>query len=185
MQSSDASDTKTATLLQRMRDWDPRALGEIHDRYYASLYRYALCRVGDDAAAQDIAAEVFLRLLDALHDGRAPRTSLGGWLFGVAAHLVGDYFRRIPRESVPLSETFISSTSPAVEVEERLQYRQLRAAMSRLTPEQHAVLTLRFGNGFSLEQTAQALGKSVNAIKALQFRATRVLRRALVEMENE
>jgi RNA polymerase sigma-70 factor (ECF subfamily) len=56
--------------------------------------------------------------------------------------------------------------------------------MRRLTPDQQNVLTLRFGNGFSLEQTAKIMGKSVNAVKVLQFRATASLRRVLGETGN-
>jgi len=185
MGSADISDTSQATLLQRARTGDPRVLGEIHDRYYPALYRYALFRLGDDAAAQDVAGEVFLRLLAALRIGRAPRTTLGGWLFGVAAHLVVDHFRRASRESTPLSETLVWHASPAIEVEKNIQHAQLRAAIRQLTLEQQAVLALRFGDGFSLEQTAEALGKSVNAVKALQFRATSALRRVLVESDHE
>lgn len=185
MRSAEISDTPQTALLKRVRTGDKHALGEIHDRYYPALYRYALFRLGDDAAAQDVAAEVFLRLLDAVQAGRPPRTTLGGWLFGVAAHLVADHFRRAPRESVPLSETLASHASPAVEAEQNLQHHELRTAIRQLTFEQQTVLALRFGNGFSLEQTAEAVGKSVNAVKALQFRATEALRRMLVEMEHE
>ena len=179
------SDTSQTALLKRVRKRDLRALGEIHDRYYPALYRYALFRLGDDAAAQDVASEVFLRLLDALRAGRPPQTSLGGWLFGVAAHLVVDHFRRAPRESVPLSEAMLSHASPTAEAENNILHRQLRAAIRQLTVEQQAVLALRFGDGCSLEQTAEALSKSVNAVKALQFRATEALRRVLVEIEHE
>ena len=51
--------------------------------------------------------------------------------------------------------------------------------MSALTEEQQNVLTLRFGNGFSLEETAAMLKKNVNAIKQLQFRALAALNRKL------
>jgi RNA polymerase sigma-70 factor (ECF subfamily) len=172
-----------AKLLTRARELDSRALGQIHDRYYPEIYRYALYRTGEPAAADDIAGEVFLRLLDALHAGRAPQTTLRGWLFGVAAHLVADYFRRAP--ALPLSEFLMSNASPALEVEERFRQSELHAAIRRLTPEQQSVLALRFGDGFSVEQTAEALGKSETAVKALQFRAVEALRRTLVEVENE
>lgn len=140
MGSADISDTSQATLLQRARTGDPRVLGETHDRDYPALYRYALFRLGDDAAAQDVASEVFLRLLDALRTGRPPQTSLGGWLFGVAAHLVVDHFRRAPRESAPLSETLVWHASPAIEVEKNLQHAQLRAAIRPLTRVQREML---------------------------------------------
>jgi RNA polymerase sigma-70 factor (ECF subfamily) len=171
-------------LLQQVRAGDVHALGEIHDLYYPKIYRYALVRLGDEAAAQDIAAEVFVRLLDTLHSKRGPHTTLTGWLFGVAAHLVVDHIRRTARESARLGEGMMGSDSTAHEAEQRLQFDEIRAAMRRLTPDQQNVLTLRFGNGFSLEQTAKIMGKSVNAVKVLQFRATASLRRVLGETGN-
>jgi RNA polymerase sigma-70 factor (ECF subfamily) len=174
-------DDETA-LITRAAALDARALAQIHDRYYPDLFRFALYRTGDDAAAEDIAAEVFLRLLDALHRGRPPSATLRGWLFGVAAHLVADHFRRRPAD--PLPETLPAAGSPALEAETNLRAAAVRAAMARLTPEQQSVLALRFADGASLEQTAQALGKSVNAVKQMQWRAVAALRRFL-DLEGE
>lgn len=166
-------------LLDRARQLDERALSEIHDQFYPAIYRYALYRTGRTEVADDIASEVFLRLLDALHAGRAPQTTLRGWLFGVASNLMADHFRRAPRESEPLNESFAAPGSPAAEVELRLREQQVRAALRQLTREQQEALALRFGDGYSVEETADIMGKSVNAVKALQFRALEALRRLL------
>lgn len=165
------------TLLAKARALEARALGQIHDQYYPELYRFALYRTGDPATAEDIAAEVFVRLLEALHAGRAPQTTLRGWLFGVAAHLVADHFRRRPVD--PLPDNLPDGTSLAAEAEDRLRRRAVHSALGRLSPEQQNVLALRFGQGASLEETASALGKSVNAVKQLQWRAVEALRRTL------
>jgi RNA polymerase sigma-70 factor (ECF subfamily) len=166
-----------AALLARARDLDGRALALIHDQYYPALYRFALYRLGETEAAADVAAEVFVRLLDALHAGRAPQTSLRGWLFGVAGHLVADHFRRKP--AAPLSDALPDGQSVTGEVEARLTRGAVQTELRRLTDEQQQVLALRFGDGFSVEETAATLGKSVTAVKALQFRAVEALRRAL------
>lgn len=168
-----------AELLTQAQQLEARALGQIHDQYYPELYRFALYRTDDPEAAQDIVSEVFVRLLDALHQKRPPQTTLRGWLFGVAAHLVADHFRRRP--TVALDEELIAHGSTSAEAEARLRKQSVRRALQRLTAEQQDVLGLRFGDGFSVEKTAEALGKSVTAVKALQFRATEALRRALAE----
>ncbi len=166
-----------ATLLARARDLDAQALAHIHDQFYPALYRFALYRTSDPELAADIAAEVFVRLLDALHGRRPPQTTLRGWLFGVAAHLVADHFRRKP--AAELSETLADAHSVPAEAEANLARGEVLAGMRRLTDEQQQVLALRFGDGFSVEETATTLGKSVNATKALQFRALEALRRVL------
>jgi RNA polymerase sigma-70 factor (ECF subfamily) len=169
-----------AALLARARDLDGRALALIHDQFYPALHRFALYRLGEAEAAADVAAEVFVRLLDALHAGRAPQTSLRGWLFGVASHLVADHYRRKP--AAALSDDLPDpggAQSVASEVEARLARAAVQAEVRRLTGEQQQVLALRFGDGFSVEETATTLGKSVTAVKALQLRAVEALRRAL------
>jgi RNA polymerase sigma-70 factor (ECF subfamily) len=166
-------------LLEQARRLDERALGQIHDRYYPEIYRYALYRTGRTEVADDVAGEVFLRLLDALHGGRPPRTTLRGWLFGVAANLVADHFRRAPRESALLDDDVAAPGSAAAEAEGRLQRQVIQAAIRQLTREQQEALALRFGSGLSLDETAAAMGKSVNAVKVLQFRALESLRRLL------
>ncbi len=170
--------TAEAALLARARDLDPGALGQIHDEFYPEIYRFALYRVGDAESAADIAADVFLRLLDALHAGRPPRTTLRGWLFGVAAHQVADYWRG-QRAPADLPEDVPDGHSLVGEVEDRLRRGEVRKAIRRLTEEQQHILALRFGDGFSVEESASLMGKSVTAVKALQFRALEALRRHL------
>ena len=172
------SPTAEAALLARAVDLDPRALGQIHDEFYPEIYRYALYRVGDSDVAADVTADVFLRLLNSLHTGRPPQTTLRGWLFGVAAHRVADHWRA-PHGAVALTDDLADSHSVAGEVDERLKRGEVQAAMRRLTEEQQQILALRFGDGFSVEESASVMGKSVTAVKALQFRALEALRRYL------
>jgi len=61
---------------------------------------------------------------------------------------------------------------------------EIRWAMARLTQDQQHVLALRFSQDFSLEETASAVGKSINAVKVLQFRALAAMRRFLDEKWN-
>lgn len=173
--------------LIRARKLDISALTQIHDQYYPEIYRYVRYRLDDEQACEDIASEVFLRLLDALHQKRGPNQSLRGWLFGVASNLVNDHLRHHyarPVEELkenldngPLSLT----NSPEQFLEDSFQRQEVRQAFRKLTGEQQHVLALRFADDRSLEETARIIGKSISAVKALQFRAVASLRRYLVE----
>lgn len=165
-----------AQLLAEAQQLAGHALSQIHTRFYPVLYRYAYYRTGDTQVAEDIAGETLMRLLTALHQ-QATIQSLRGWLFGVAGHLVADHFRRAPSER--LSEHLTAPEAPAAEAEQHLQAQAMRVALQTLTADQQAVLALRFGDEYSIEATAEVLGKKPNAIKALQFRALGALRRAL------
>jgi RNA polymerase sigma-70 factor (ECF subfamily) len=125
-----------------------------------------------------------VRLLEAIKSGHPPQTSLKAWLLGTASHIVTDHFRqsyRRPTDELP--ETLPDGLpGPVSDVEQRERARHLKAAMSKLTEEQQNVLTLRFGQGYSLEETADFLKKNVNAVKQLQFRALAALNRSAGEI---
>jgi RNA polymerase sigma-70 factor (ECF subfamily) len=173
--------------LKGLQDLDSQAVGAIYDKYFSEIYRYVLYRIGDMTFAEDIASDVFVRLLEALQNGRPPQTNLKGWLIGTASHIVTDHMRkkyRRPEEEI--SESLPDhAPSLAAEVDRREQNRMVNDAYALLTPEQQHVLALRFGQGYSLEETANLMNKNVNAVKALQFRALAALQREVGEVDHE
>ena len=80
--------------LKKLRELDPETITEIHNRYFPEIYRYCRYRLGDPDTAEDVAGEVFVRLLESLHKGRGPSKSLRGWFFGTASNLINDTYRR-------------------------------------------------------------------------------------------
>jgi RNA polymerase sigma-70 factor, ECF subfamily len=164
---------------------DAQAIGAVFDQYFSEVYRYVLYRVGDQAHAEDLASDVFIRLLEAVRGGHGPDSNIKGWLIGTASHVVTDHMRkkyRRPETELPASLPDLEP-GPASEVDQREQSRAVQAASAKLTPEQQHVLTLRFGQGYSLEETAAFMNKNVNAVKALQFRALAALQREIGEVD--
>jgi len=169
--------------LERVRQLDRSALTKIHNQYYPEVYRYVFYRLGEEQVAQDIAGEVFLRLLDSFHRNKGPRETLRGWLLGTASNIVNDYLRgKYARPLENLDDLEVPDhRSPEHILEAAWQLEQVREAIRRLTPDQQHVLAMRFANEFSLDETARLMKKSVNAVKVLQFRAIASLRRLLEE----
>ncbi|MGA9532014.1 MAG: sigma-70 family RNA polymerase sigma factor [Anaerolineales bacterium] len=170
--------TDQTELLKQLRDLEPQVISAIHERYFPELFRYARYRLGDAVQAEDVASDVFVRLLEAIDQGRGPRHNLRGWLFQTTANVVNDAFRnryRHPKE--PLADTLQSPTAGPARLLADLEWKSdLRDAIGTLTLEQQHVISLRFGAGLSLKETAEAMGKRINAVKSLQFRAVRALR---------
>jgi RNA polymerase sigma-70 factor (ECF subfamily) len=170
--------------LQRL---DAQAIGAIYDQYFPEVYRYVRYRINDDLAAEDLASEVFVRLLEAVQKKQGPQTSLKGWLIATASHAVDDHLRRQYRRPVEaLSDALPDHRSSVTsEVDSREQNRMVQNAYAQLTSEQQHVLALRFGQGYSIEETAAHLKKNINAVKALQFRALASLQRQIGEVNYE
>jgi RNA polymerase sigma-70 factor, ECF subfamily len=177
--------------LDGLRKLDSKTVGAVYDQYFSEVYRYVRYRINDETVAEDIASEVFVRLLEAARKKQGPQTNLKGWLIGTASNVVNDHLRQKYRRPVEaLSEALSESMSdggPSVntEVDLREQSQLVRSAYILLTPEQQDVLALRFGQGYSLEETASHLKKNINAVKALQFRALASLQRQIGEVTRE
>ena len=173
--------------LDGLQNLDRQPIGVIYDKYFSEIYRYALYRMGDPTLAEDIASDVFVRLLEAVQSGRSPQTNLKGWLIGTASHVVMDHLRRkYRRPEEEISESMPDrGLSLTAEVDQREENRIVNDAYTKLTPEQQHVLALRFGQGYSLEETATFMNKNINAVKALQFRALAALQREVGEVDYE
>ena len=173
--------------MDGLRKLDPQVISTIYDKYFPEVYRDVRYRINDDAVAEDIASDVFVRLLEAVKKGQGPQSNLKGWLIATASNTVNDNLRRqYRRPTEVLSESMPDQDSSVIaEVDSREQTRTVQLAYAQLTLEQQHVLALRFGLGYSLEETADYLKKKANAIKALQFRALAALQRQIGEVDHE
>lgn len=173
--------TEEATLLERIRQYDQAALAQVYDQYYDRIYRYVFRFVGQVGSAEDLTANVFLRLLSAVRSGNEPRTNLLAWLYRVAHNLVVDSFRRGPAaEELELTEWLEGYEQDLTHiVEQKLQMERVRRALLDLTPAQQQVIALKFLEGLDSVEVAAILDKSEGAIDALQHRALLALRQAL------
>lgn len=172
---------ETTPELDGLRNRDPQAISAIHKRYFPEIFRYARYRLSNESIAEDIAGEALTRLLESVNSGRGPRTNLRAWLMSTASNLINDHLRdHYSHPTEKLTEDLnlhAEDPSPTQHVEQMDRTQLLHHALLKLTLEQQQVIACRFGNNYSLEETAQLMDKNVNAIKALQFRAIAALRR--------
>lgn len=176
-QRAESARTDDASGLTR------EALAAIYDSYQAQLYRYIARRVAHADTARDLTSEVFRRLVQAVGQGAAPTTSVRAWLYRTAHNVVVDHYRRQAiRKYVPLSGLHVDpAPGPAVQAEQHIQAEQARTALRSLTEDQQQVVALRFLEGFSLQETAEVVEKSIAAVKALQHRGLAAMQRYLSE----
>ena len=173
--------------VEGLGNFDPQSIGLIYDRFFPDVYRYVRYRINDDTLAEDIASEVFVRLLEAVQKQRGPQSNIKGWLIATASNAVNDHLRRRYRRPTETLSDTLPDDEPSVhaQVDQREEKRAVQLAYAQLTLEQQHVLALRFGLGYSLEETAAVLHKNVNAIKGLQFRALVALQRQMGEVVYE
>jgi RNA polymerase sigma-70 factor (ECF subfamily) len=168
---------------------DVDAIGALYDQHYLAIFRYFGSRVGDRQLAEDLTADVFKRMLAGLPHYRSRGLPFRAWLFRIAHNLLVDHYRKESgRLSVTLQETESQNASeadPASVVEHKLTLERACHALSTLDRLQREVLALRFLSSLSLREVALALGKSEDAVKALQRRGLAALRLAFGQAETQ
>ena len=173
--------------LRRAGALDRGALAAIYDEYHQPIYRYIYRQVSDVETARDLTAEVFRRLLQAVQQGKGPDQNLRAWLYRSAHNVVVDHYRRQQhRQHLPLEEQLVNSNDdPVALAEKQLLAEQVTAALWQLTPDQRQVITLKYLEGLSNEETANVVNKPVGAVKSLQHRALAALQRQLVKTKEK
>ena len=176
-------DSKPELLLKKARQYDQNALAEIYDLYSDALFAYAFKHVGKSQVAEDLVAETFSRFLKALERGGGPKDHIRAYLYRITHNLITDSYRRELPPPLELEEELLpdEGTNPSSIVAEIQDADRVRNALRLITPEQSQVITLRFLEGWSSLEIAQALDKSLGSIKALQHRGLAALQRILLE----
>jgi RNA polymerase sigma-70 factor (ECF subfamily) len=183
----EAAAAEVRELVARAQAGDAEAFGLIYDRYVETVYRFVYFRVGNRQLAEDLTADTFLRALNHIGSFTWQGRDLRAWLVTIARNRVADHFKS-GRYRLEFSagdvldadrEDRAPEGSPEDAVVEHITNVTLLGAVTRLNPEQQECVVLRFLQGFSVAETAEAMGKSQGAIKALQYRAVRALARLL------
>lgn len=178
--SNQAESSAITEQIWRAQKGDEVAIRDLYLRYKTNVFRYLFYHVGDAEAAEDLTSEVFIRMIKGLPSFQ-PRGSFQAWLYQIAHNLAIDYHRKEKADTrLPLLENLAADgESPLETVEHQLDNQRLQRALAKLNQAQQEVLILRFVLGLPLEQTAQSMKCSEDAVKGLQRRGLIALRQIL------
>jgi RNA polymerase sigma-70 factor (ECF subfamily) len=169
-------------LLDRARKLDQEGLAEIYDRYSPGIYRYSVRLLGNTTEAEECVAETFCRFLHALSNQGGPRDHLQAYLYRISHNWINDQFRRQPPPPLELEpDNYVNEQdNPHSIALQNIEKEKVRTALRLLTPDQRIVIVLKFFEGWSNEEIAQAVEKPLSAVKSLQHRGLEALRRMLI-----
>lgn len=178
-----------AALLARAGRGDQAAAAELVDRLGPKLMGFTMRMTGrDQAAAEDIVQEAFLRLWQRAGNWDAAGTaSLSTWLGRVAANLAVDRTRRTKRNA-PMDDS-IDPPDPTPGVEAQMQAtartQALRDALNDLPDRQREAVVLRHIEGYANPEIAAMMGTGVEAVESLIARGKRRLTALLAPRREE
>ena len=174
-------------LIARLQDGDLDALGELYEKYKASVYRTALAITRDEKVAEDILQEAFLRVHTYAHsiDKTVP---LGPWLYRLTVNLAYSWARQVKRWLRSLQDIVDRWTSsyqwhPETVTEEEEWRQILQQAIDALPPSHRVVIVLYYLEGLSLKDISYVIGVPEGTVKSRLYYARGSLRKTILERE--
>jgi RNA polymerase sigma-70 factor (ECF subfamily) len=174
--------TKTLSMSRGTTTFDKQALTEIYDRYRGEIFLYAYRFLDDRALAEDCVADTFYRFLIAVRGGTLFE-NIRAYLYRIAHNWIADYCRRQLPVNLSLKDDMQldHEGNPSHILAQNQDRQRIRSALLCLPREQRKVIELRYLEEWSHLEVAAALGKTVEATRALQHRAMESLRQILID----
>ncbi|MBI4302954.1 MAG: sigma-70 family RNA polymerase sigma factor [Chloroflexi bacterium] len=170
------------SLISRAIEGDRTAFAALYDRNVDAIYRHVYYRVSVQADAEDITQEVFIKAWKSIHRYKKTGAPFVAWLLAIAHNTIIDHYKKVKKAFQTLEEPEAVSppgTNPESVIEAAFDRASIREAIAKLKEEQQKVVLMRFIDGLSYEEIARALNKTEGAIRVIQYRALKELRRIL------
>ena len=172
-------------LVESCQRGEREAFRALFELYKDKVYSIALRYTNDESSAMDIAQDTFLKLFSSIRDFRG-QARFESWLYRLVVNSCLDQKRR-RRRLLPFVDQFLEDLGVYGEtaLEELLRQElseQVRSAVTRLPPEQRIVIVLRYTEGLSYQEIAEALRCSRGTVASRLNRAHSVLERRLARL---
>jgi len=181
-----------AQLMLRVKQGDASSFTLLLVRHRTPLVHYLYRLVQNQAIAEELAQEVFLRVYKA-RANYEPSARFTTWLYRIATHLALNYLRdgrkersgeSLDEETAGLPLRQLPDRRPTIEQDllEEARREQIRAAVAALPPKQRAAVLMHKYLELEYAQIARVLNCSESAVKSLLFRAYEKLRARLAHL---
>lgn len=164
------------TLVRSAIQGNEEAFINLYRQHVGPLYGFLYSKVNDTADAEDLTSETFFQALKDLPKFSF-RSSFKNWLFGIAKNLLLAHYRQKYQKPLELDENMVGQEAPGLKENSekdqlsRVATLQLEMILQKLPQRYRDVLSLRFLKGYSIIETADALGITEENAKVLQHRA--------------
>lgn len=182
--ASERQNLETNALVARYLDGDPRAFGEIVQRYQQRLLNFIYRMVGDRERSEDLVQEAFIRVHRHIHRFD-PNKKFTTWVYTIASNLAKNELRNRSRSPLVFYE---SARSPSEEDRRPLEFEDSRnrpddlfanrhlkelvdSTVAKLTPHHRIVFVLRELEGRSYEEIAELTHCNLGTVKSRLNRA--------------
>ena len=165
-------DGVAAELAGRAADGSMEAFEELAIQFEPRIYGFLYRQIGNAHDAQDLTQETFVRAWRGMHRFD-PTRDFATWLFVIARRAAANHFRA-RRVHVELKDEFVAEAAAECDVAG-----DIWRAAKKLKASYYEALWLRYGEGFSVAQTARVMGLTTIHVKVILHRARKELARRI------
>lgn len=156
---------------------DPKAFGQLYDRYFTTIFRFLLRRAGDQELTNDLTQETFLKAMLALPRYQERGLPFRAWLYRIALNELRMFWRKKKEVLIDLNHHQVKGLSAEFSLDlEEDDMKRLAAALSKLDEARSQLIQLRFMDGLSFLEIGQVLGIGEDAAKMRTHRTLATLR---------
>jgi|ERR1041384_1172097 RNA polymerase sigma-70 factor (ECF subfamily) len=183
------SDHQTeAEMIEACRQGDRDAFRDLFEAHKDRVYTIAFHYTGNEAMARDVSQQVFLKLFTTINQFRED-SHFTTWLYRIVANACTDEHRK-RRRFVPFSpEIEVRHMTEHGSQESRFHRKEVaesvRAAISELTPKLRLPILLKYVEGLSYDEIAQALDLSIGTVSSRLNRGHKMLAHKLSHLRGE
>lgn len=169
-------------LIRSAVQGNSSAFGSLYDHYQPMIYRFIAVKVGRREEAEDLTHQVFMSAWQNVKSYEHRGHPFSSWLYQIARNQIVDHYRAKRNETSIDAidpESFAVMATAEFALPAKLEMETVRRAMQKLKADYQDVIIMRFIEDLSLKETADALKKSEGAVKLMQHRAMRELKKLL------
>lgn len=173
---------KDEQLMLAYAKGDSSAFERLYSKHKDALYRFFLRQSGNQALAEELYQDVWLRVIKA-RDSYEQKAKFTTWLYRIAHNILIDHYRKpqtekddeFEAESIPDN----AANDPEVILSGQEKIQRFRTQLENLPKEQLEVFLLKEEAGLSLEEIALTVGESKETVKSRLRYAIKKLRQLL------
>lgn len=164
-------------LIAHTLDGNEDAYAVLIDRYKEGLYRHCFKFVRDEAEAEDIAQDAFIKAYIHL-DRYDPKFRFSTWIYKIATNLALAHLRK--RRNIRMDEDELDRiVSHLPGTDNAAIYKEIHDAVNALPLQYRTVVSMYYWQGKSYREIANHMGASIGSIKGWMNRAKKQLKEVL------
>lgn len=169
-------------IIENAKNGKRSAFGILYDYYQPKIYRFIYLKVNKKEDAEDLTHQVFLSAWTKIKEYEERGFPFSSWLYKIARNEVIDFYRQ-RKEQVSIDDIepmlISSSNDSANKIDLKIQIEKTKKAIQKLKQDYQDIIIMRFVDDLSVKEVAKVLQKSEGAVKIMQHRAIKALRKFL------